>query len=138
VLVSELCIRKVEVSEPRESVADAGRRMQEAGVGTLVVVDSLSRPIGIVTDRDLLLRCLAAKKDPLRTPLEQVMSGPVAWIHEGSSVEEALEEMARLRVRRLAVVDDRERLVGVLALDDALCRELGEDTVLGRALRANL
>jgi CBS domain-containing protein len=138
VSVAEHCTRRVEVSPPEQPVADAGRRMQEACVGTLVVVDALSRPIGIVTDRDLLMRCLAARLDPRRTRLEQVMSGPVAWIHEQASVDAALEEMARLRVRRLAVVDERERLVGVLALDDLLCRELGEETPLGRALRANL
>ena len=61
--VAELCTRRVEVSPPEEPVADAGRRMQEACVGTLVVVDALSRPIGIVTDRDLLMRCLAARRE---------------------------------------------------------------------------
>ena len=66
------------------------------------------------------------------------MSGPVAWVHEDAPVEAALEEMARLRVRRLAVVDERERLVGLLALDDVLCRVLAADSTLGRVLRRTM
>jgi CBS domain-containing protein len=66
------------------------------------------------------------------------MSGPVAGIHEGASAAAALDEMGRLRVRRLAVVDERERLVGLLALDDLLLRELGARSALGRALRRTM
>ena len=92
----------------------------------------------VVTDRDLMARCIAKRHDPRRTALETVMSGPVAWIREGASVEDALDEMARLRVRRLAVVDDHDRLAGVIALDDVLCREFGAATPLGRAIRATM
>lgn len=136
--VSELCVRSVVSAAPEQPVEEVARRMQEATVGTVVVVDGLQRPVGIVTDRDLMARCIAKRRDPRRTPLEQVMSGPVAWIHEGASVEEAVEEMARLRVRRLAVVDDRERLAGVIALDDVLCREFDSASLLGRAIRATM
>lgn len=121
-----------------QSARDAARRMAERAVGTLVVVDEIGRPLGIVTDRDLMVRCLAEAADPKRTRVGQVMSGPVAWIHQDAPVEAALEEMARLRVRRLAVVDGRERLVGLLALDDLLCRELAPASALGRALRRTM
>jgi CBS domain-containing protein len=134
--VSDCCVRKVEVVGPRRSVSEAARQMKEAAVGTLIVVDELGRPLGIVTDRDLVLRFLADSGDPSRTPVERVMSGPVAWIHEETTLESALEEMTRLRVRRLVVVDGRERLVGLVALDDALMRELGPESPLGRVLRA--
>ena len=136
--VGELCVRKVEVSSPRDGALQAARKMAEAQVGTLVVVDELGRPLGIVTDRDLMVRCIAEERDPRRTSVGDVMSGPVAWVHEDTSLEDALEEMARLRVRRFAVVDARERLVGLLALDDVLCRELGEASLLARALRATM
>jgi CBS domain-containing protein len=136
--VGELCVRKVEVSAPGDGAVAAARHMKEAQVGTLVVVDELGRPLGIVTDRDLMVRCIAEERDPRRTTVGALMSGPVAWVHEDTSLEDALEEMARLRVRRFAVVDARERLVGLLALDDALCRELGETSPLARALRATM
>jgi CBS domain-containing protein len=119
-------------------VAAAARRMCDLGVGTLVVVDATDRPLGIVTDRDVMVRCIAAGRDPGRTRLAEVMSNPVAWIHADAGVEAALEEMVRLRVRRLAVVDEHERLVGVLALDDVLCRAHEAASPLGRAIRATM
>jgi CBS domain-containing protein len=136
--VCELCVREVEVASPGDDACGAARHMVESRVGTLVVVDDLRRPLGIVTDRDLMVRCIAEGRDPRRTTLGAVMSGPVAWVHEDTSLEDAVEEMARLRVRRFAVVDERERLVGLLALDDALCRELPAGSPLVRALRATM
>jgi CBS domain-containing protein len=112
--------------------------MADRAVGTRVDVDELGRPLGIVTDRDLMVRCLAGGRDPKRARVGRVLCGPVAWIHEQASVEAALEEMARLRVRRLAVVDERERLVGLLALDDVLCRALAPGSTLGRVLRRTM
>lgn len=138
VKVSEVCTRNVEIAPPREAVADAARRMAERGVGTLVVVDELRRPLGIVTDRDLVLRCLARSRDPQRTALEAVMSGPVVWVREDACIEAALEEMSRLRFRRLAVVDERERLTGLLSLDDVLCCELASESALGSVVRATM
>jgi CBS domain-containing protein len=134
----ELCERRVQVAPPEASVRAAARRMGESAVGSLVVVDDLRRPLGIVTDRDLVVRCLAAGKDPERTRLKEVMSGPPAWVRENGGADEAIEEMARLRVRRLPVVDDHDRLVGILALDDALLSELPPDSHTARALRANV
>jgi CBS domain-containing protein len=138
VRVGELCVRKVEVVSPQAGVLEAARQMRDAQVGTLVVVDELMRPLGILTDRDLAVRCIAEERDARRTNVGAVMSGPVAWVHEDTALEDAVAEMARLRVRRFAVVDARERLVGLLALDDALCRELGETSPLGRAIRATM
>jgi CBS domain-containing protein len=136
--VCDLCVREVVVASPGDDALGAARHMAESQVGTLVVVDDLRRPLGIVTDRDLMVRCIAEGRDPRRTSLDAVMSGPVAWVHEDTSLADAVEEMARLRVRRFAVVDARERLVGLLALDDALCRELPADSPLARALRATM
>jgi CBS domain-containing protein len=136
--VLDVCTRKVEVASPRELVADAARRMAERGVGTLVVVDDLQRPLGIVTDRDLVLRCIARPRDPARTELAKIMSGPVVWVRDDSPLENALEEMGRLRMRRLAVVDAKDRLLGLLSLDDALCRELAAESPAARALRSTM
>ncbi|MEN8183822.1 MAG: CBS domain-containing protein, partial [Myxococcota bacterium] len=136
--VGELCEREVVVSKPEVTVRDAAGIMNERGVGALVVVDPLGRPLGIVTDRDVLVRCTAVGKDPARMRLRRLMSGPVVWTHEDSPLEAALEEMARLRVRRLPVVDARERLVGILGLDDVVLAHSDPDTPIGQALRANL
>ncbi len=134
--VEEICTRDVETAPPEQTAEEAGQRMRDAALGTLVVVDALGRPLGIVTDRDLAVRCLAEGRDPRRTRIDRVMSGPAAWTHPGASVEDALEEMSRLRVRRLPVVDERDRLVGILSLDDALAASHGPETPLGKVLRA--
>jgi CBS domain-containing protein len=136
--VADLCTREVEVVAPAMRVAEAAERMAQAGVGTLVVVDALRRPLGILTDRDVATRVVGQHRSPRTTPVSAVMSEPVAWIHVDRGLEEALAEMTRLRVRRLAVVDESERLVGVLALDDALCAVLEEGSALRAALQANL
>jgi CBS domain-containing protein len=138
VKVGELCVRRVEVAEPGESARDAARRMIEAGAGSLVVVDQLRRPLGIVTDRDLMARCLVAARDAARTRVADVMSAPAVWARESLPADDAALEMARLRVRRLPVVDDRDRLVGILALDDLLAASLDAASPEAQALRANL
>lgn len=134
--VDEICTRDVAVAPPEQSVEEASQRMRDGGLGTLIVVDALGRPLGIVTDRDVAVRCVAERRDPRRTSLDRLMSAPAAWIHAGSSIEHALDEMARLRIRRLPVVDGRDRLVGILSLDDLLASDIGPETPLGRALRA--
>lgn len=135
-VVAELSTKAVEVAEPGETVQNAARQMARREIGTLVVVDDLRRPLGIVTDRDLTVRCLAEGRDGRRTRLEQVMSNPVVWIHETAEVSKALDEMTRLRVRRLPVIDDGQRLVGILALDDLIVHSLEADPASPEALQA--
>lgn len=136
--VADCCTRSVAIAPPEETIEKAVARLAESRIGTLIVVDGSRRPLGIVTDRDLALRGLGKGLDPHRTRLEQVMTAPVVWVHEDHELEAALEEMARLVVRRLPVVDHHSELVGILTLDDALLRALPEDSPAGRALRANL
>lgn len=135
---SDLCMRQVEVATPETTVRAAAQHMSQSGVGSLVVIDVLRRPLGIVTDRDLVVRCLAIGRNPERTSLQEVMSGPAAWVRESGAAEQAVDEMARLRVRRLPVVDDHDRLVGILALDDVVLSELAPDSLVTQALRANV
>ena len=135
-IVGELSVKAVEVASPSDTVQDAARRMVEREIGTLVVVDDLRRPLGIVTDRDLTARCLAPGRDGRRTRLSEVMSNPVVWIHETAEVPKALEEMTRLRVRRLPVIDQGQRLVGIIALDDVIAHEFESEPGALAALRA--
>ena len=133
-----LWVREVHVAPPETTVRSAAQRLSKGAVGSLVVVDALRRPLGIVTDRDLVVRCLAPGKNPERTRRRDVMSGPAAWAREGGATEDAIDEMARLRVRRLPVVDHYDRLVGILALDDVLLAELAPDSPVTQALGANM
>jgi CBS domain-containing protein len=109
--------------------------MRGADVGTLIVVDDERRPIGVVTDRDVVLRCVAEGRDPDATPLSGVMTTPVACVGESTAIEEALQRMAGVPARRLAVNDAEGRLAGILALDDVLDLLIEESEAIGRLLR---
>lgn len=133
--VADLEVRGVETASPDEPALEAVRRLCEKEVGTLVIVDAARRPLGILTDRDVVERCLSAGRDPRRVRVADLMTGPVHWAREDDALDHALERMARLGVRRLPVIDARERLVGILALDDVLMRHFPADTPIGRVLR---
>jgi CBS domain-containing protein len=125
----------VQVASPEETVRAVVGRMADANVGTVVVLDAERRPAGILTDRDVALRCVAGRQDPDQTAVGAVMSAPVTCVHESTPIEDALGRMIGAHARRLVVVDDAGRLVGILALDDVLELLAEEITSIGKLLR---
>ena len=107
------------------NVVEAARLMKEHDVGSLPVVEQnempgghgVNRLVGIVTDRDVAIRVVAEGLDPQTVQVEQIFSDHPATALPDEDLDEALERMAELRVRRLPVVDD-DRLVGMLAQAD--------------------
>ena len=114
-----LCSRVVVTASPRESVRSAARRMAEHDVGTLVVVDGES-VLGILTDRDIAIRCIARDGDPDTTGVAKVMSTPVQTVGEDAAIEDAVAKMAVAGTRRLIVTGKDRPMVGILSLDDVL------------------
>ena len=117
--VARISSRIPETAERSETVFVAARRMHARNVGTLIVVDADRRPVGIVTDRDLVVRVMAAGRDPRDTTVEQAMTAQLRMLSENASVEDALATMRSLGIRRMPVVDRSGRLVGVMSADDA-------------------
>ncbi len=118
----ELCVREVATAEAGESVVDAARRMADVGVGALVVVEILNgakRPVGIVTDRDLVVRALV-RGEPLAAVVLDVMDHTVVTAREDAEVEDVLATMRKQCVRRIPIVDDTGALTGILTLDDVV------------------
>ena len=130
-----ICVRTVHVALPEESVREAARRMREADVGTLIVVDDKRNPVGVVTDRDVTLRCVAEDRDPDATQVAAVMTAPVLCVSESTPIEEALRRMAGIAARRLAVTDDSGHLAGILSLDDVMELLVEEADAIGRLLQ---
>ena len=121
---------------PEATVGDAARLLDRFNVGSLIVADS-GRILGIVTDRDIALRCVAHGLAP-SAPVTHVMTHTVATVAEGAELAEAADIMAAHGVRRLPVIDADGRPVGVVALDD-LTRYLGKELdALTRALSAQI
>ena len=124
--IASICNRQVETARSSELVADVARRMTMRRVGSVVVVDERSRPMGIVSDRDFMTRVIAAGRDPVRTPITEVMSAMPTTILDSTSIENALGDMRIGHLRRLPVVNGMNELVGIVTLDDIL-RLLAEE-----------
>lgn len=120
--VGDLCTRIVITAEPHETVVDAARRMRDRHVGTLVVVTNSDRkPIGLVTDRDLVVSALAQSPDKLDSlEVGDVMSRDLVTALPTESVEDALNRMRHHGVRRLPVVSSDGLLEGLIAFDDVV------------------
>ncbi|MFO1078061.1 MAG: CBS domain-containing protein [Planctomycetota bacterium] len=116
--VGQRCCREPRTARPGDQVRIVAERMQRFGVGTIVVVDADLRPLGIVTDRDLALRIIAADRLPSSTRVEDVMTGGLQTVAETESLETAFAAMRRNHVQRLPVVDDDGHLVGIVSRHD--------------------
>ena len=121
-----LLTRKAVTVEPSESLSKAARLMEQENVGAIVVVED-DRPVGILTDRDLAL-ALGLHGAAPRDPIQGRMTCPVDTIRDDEGVYNATQKMMELGVRRLPVVDEIGRLVGIVTLDDLL-------SLLSRELR---
>ena len=116
-LVKDLMTTQVVTITPGESTALAARLLSRYDLGALPVCQNDGRLRGIVTDRDLVLRCLAPGENPERVPVGDIMTRTCAWVSPRANVEEAARVMAEAQVRRLPVVEDR-KVVGMLSLGD--------------------
>ena len=119
----EYCTRDVVVVEKSEPVQTAVDLMRSHHVGDVVVVerrDGRSKPVGILTDRDIVLEILAEHVDLASVNIGDVMSSELHTVNEGTKFLDAIKVMRKKGIRRLPVVDGRGDLVGILTVDDVL------------------
>lgn len=115
--VQEIMHPDVQIAHPHMTIRDAARRMRVDNIGALPVGEN-DRLIGMVTDRDIVIRVIAEDRSPGDTTVREVMSKGICYCFEDDDVAQAAQVMARHQVRRLAVVDHSKRLVGLVALAD--------------------
>jgi len=136
----ELCNRNVVVAPKTEMVVDAAKRMRMTHVGDVVVVeDRLGRrvPIGMVTDRDIVVSIVSSDPDHISyLSLNDMMSDVLVTAQAQDSIESALQRMQEHGVRRLPIVDADGALVGILTADD-LWRHMTQQQGLLVELMAN-
>jgi CBS domain-containing protein len=121
--LSEISSRDVQVIEPQEPLIEAARRMLEHQVGALVVVQKRAphaRPIGIVTDRDIVCGQYLRKADIHLLIVSDVMTSEPGALYEDSGLADAIETLRTWGVRRAPVVNDAGELRGIVTLDDLL------------------
>jgi len=116
--VADVMTRDVRTMTPGDSVVDAARCMDELNVGVIPVCEG-EKLVGMVTDRDIVVRGVAAQQGELKNmKLADVMSGNVRCARAEDDVDRVLGEMAEAQIRRLPVVDGNQRLVGIVSLGD--------------------
>ena len=120
--VRDIMTKNVVRIHPDEPVAVAARTLAHYNVGVMPVCGSDGRICGVVTDRDLVTRCVASEKNPCVTPVREVMTGRVISAGPDMDVTAAAHLMGREQVRRLPVVENG-RLCGMLSLGDLANRE---------------
>ena len=129
--VGELCIRQVAVVRKDETVVEAARCMREHHVGNVIVVEERGGeffPVGILTDRDIVVSIVAKDPDHLTAlTVGDVMSTDLITAREAESVAEVFKRLRARSIRRVPVVSDRGALQGILSVDDLigyLCEEM--------------
>lgn len=138
--VAGLCSRNVISVRRNDKVVDAARLMREHHVGYIVVIEpdfagSTVRPIGVLTDRDIVVGIVAKERDPRILLVGEVMSENPVVLDRSDSIATAVQEMRRIGVRRMPVVGSLGELIGVLSLDDVLDALAGELQNLAGAVR---
>ena len=124
-----VCVRDVVIATPEMSITQVADLMRQYHVGSLVVVDDKAgknRPVGIVTDRDLVIEVLAQEVDLKSITVGDVMSHTLLTATESESLWEVIHRMRAQGVRRVPVVDDNGSLAGILSVDD-LIQLLGDE-----------
>ena len=124
--IKELMTENPATCPPSATITDVAKVMAGEDVGPVPIVES-DRLVGFVTDRDIVVRAVAEGRDPSSTTIGEIMTSDVTTVTPDTDVEEALETMGGLQVRRLPVVEG-DRLVGIVAQAD-LARQLQEAKV---------
>ena len=135
--VDEICSRRIVHVPTSTTLQKAALLMRDQGLRALFVTEhgvTGMRVIGIVTDRDMVVHGIASYGDCRETPVSEVMTRGVLTIHSQAVISEALRTMLGHGLHRLAVIDDQQRLVGMLTLDDTIRAMGGEWTLLAGIL----
>lgn len=121
--IGEICSREVVIAHRDENLLSAAKLMRQYHVGDVVVVeerDGKRIPIGMLTDRDIVVKVVAQELDPCHLAIAEVMTAGLETIRETEEILPTAERMRTLGIRRLPVVDDAGALVGIVTMDDLI------------------
>lgn len=130
--VNEVMVKDVVTIDASATLLDAARAMRDANIGMLPVMEG-GRLRGVVTDRDLVIRAMARNADPSTVKVGECDTEAVIYARPDWPVDKAMREMAKAQIGRLPVVDDAERLVGVVTLSSLALRSQEKEEALETA-----
>lgn len=116
ILVRDIMSRNVKTVRTDDSVLDAVVKMNKFHIGSVIVTNN-GRPVGIITERNILQRIVEPCLDPHTVKAKDIMSSPLVTVDVNTAVEEAAKIMARRRIKKLPIVK-REKLVGIVSSSD--------------------
>ncbi|NKE68169.1 CBS domain-containing protein [Ramlibacter sp. RBP-2] len=131
--VADVMTRGVRTMAPSDTVVRAAQAMDELNVGVIPVCDG-QKLVGMVTDRDIVVRGLAQAQDPKTLKLADVMSTNVRCAREDDDVDQVLSEMADTQIRRMPVVDGQQQLVGIITLGDIAAKGVEDEDEVAESL----
>ena len=131
--VADVMTRGVRTMTPNDSVVEAAQAMDELNVGVIPVCDG-EKLVGMVTDRDIVVRGVAQGCEMKATKLADVMSAHVRCAKESDDVDQVLAEMAEKQIRRMPVVDDNQRLIGIVTLGDIAAKNPEDEADVAMSL----
>lgn len=115
--VREIMTRDVEGVRPEATLDAVAKKMKDLDVGAVPVMED-GKAKGIITDRDIVLRGIAEGRNPVETKAEDIMSSSLIYCEENVDIKEAAGKMEDHMIRRLMVVDNDNKVIGVLSLGD--------------------
>lgn len=114
--IKEIMTRDVETVTPNTPVRQVAERMRNDDIGSFPVVDESDRVLGTITDRDIVCRVVSEGLEPATTMVSEVMTKNVATCREDQTIEEAARLMEERQIRRIPVLDEDDRLVGLITM----------------------
>ena len=133
---SDIMTESLVYSSPEDTVLSVAQLMKTEDIGPVLIIDNeeSKRLVGIVTDRDLALKVVAEGRDPQTTKVEEVMTRKLVTCRADDDVENAMTAMAKYQLRRIPVVDNDDRLVGIISQADVATR-VGEPEKTAEVVR---
>lgn len=135
--LERFCREPVVTLQPKQSVHDAALMMRDQHVGAVLVVDDDARPVGIVTDRDIVVRAIVEGRDPDTTPVRDIMSRSLTVVRAEDKIDDAIIAIRTSGVRRLPLVNAAGKAIGIVTLDDLVVLLAGELNMAAGAVQSN-
>ncbi len=122
--VSSIMTGEVITATADETIKTVCKLMYENDIGSIVIVkrtvDDANKPVGIITERDIVRQIGLLELFVVQAPIRQIMSTPLVTIGPNNPIRDAIEIMQLKKIRRLVVIDDREKMIGIITIKDAL------------------
>ena len=115
--ISEIMVKTPVTADPETKVTEIARMMKDHTIGSVIIAEQ-NKPVGIMTERDIVSRVVALGLDPSTLKVSDVMSTPPVAVVDETPLIDAIDTMKKKKIRRIIVVDARDNITGILSIDD--------------------